>query len=109
VIRRESVEVLTLDRLAKTYRDSWGRRHEALSDMSLSVSRGEIFGLLGPNGAGKSTALKIAVGLLKPSRGKGVLLGRPLGDVHARGRLGFLPENPYFYDYLNAWIPRSSP
>jgi ABC-2 type transport system ATP-binding protein len=102
VIRRESVEVLTLDRLAKTYRDSWGRRHEALSDMSLSVSRGEIFGLLGPNGAGKSTALKIAVGLLKPSRGKGVLLGRPLGDVHARGRLGFLPENPYFYDYLNA-------
>ena len=102
VIRRESVEVLTLDRLAKTYRDSWGRRHEALIDVSLSVSRGEIFGLLGPNGAGKSTALKIALGLLKPSGGSGMLLGRPLGDVRARGRLGFLPENPYFYDYLSA-------
>jgi ABC-2 type transport system ATP-binding protein len=102
VIRRESVEVLTLDRLAKTYRDSWGRRREALIDVSLSVSRGEIFGLLGPNGAGKSTALKIVLGLLKPSGGGGMLLGRPLGDVLARGRLGFLPENPYFYDYLSA-------
>ena len=101
-MRQESAAALTLEHLAKTYRDSWGRRHPALADVSFSVSRGEIFGLLGPNGAGKSTALKILLGLLRPSGGTGTLLGLPLGTAAARARVGFLPENPYFYDYLSA-------
>ncbi len=93
---------LAAARLAKTYRDSWGRRTEALDDVTFAVRPGEIFGLLGPNGAGKSTTLKIVLGLLKPTRGAGMLLGKPLGSVAVRRRLGYLPENPYFYDYLTA-------
>jgi ABC-2 type transport system ATP-binding protein len=61
---------------------------------------GEIFGLLGPNGAGKTTTLKMMLGLLRPDRGRVKLFGRPPEDPAARARLGFLPENPYFYDYL---------
>jgi ABC-2 type transport system ATP-binding protein len=63
---------------------------------------GEIYGLLGPNGAGKSTTLKILLGFMKASEGEGTLLGEKLGTVSTRRRVGFLPENPYFYDYLTA-------
>jgi len=77
------------------------RRHRvALQDLTLAVEEGEIFGLLGPNGAGKTTTLKILVGIIFPTRGSARILGRPLGDKWAKARLGFLPENPYFYDYL---------
>jgi len=93
---------LDLRKVAKTYRDSWGRKVTALRDVSFGVSRGEIFGLLGPNGAGKSTTFKIVLGLLKGSGGSGSLLGHPLGSLEARERIGYLPENPYFYDYLTA-------
>jgi ABC-2 type transport system ATP-binding protein len=92
--------VLSAARLGKIYRDSWGRRIVALRDVTFSVAPGEIFGLLGPNGAGKTTTLKILLGLIAPSSGLGNLLGKKLGNVAARRRLGFLPENPYFYDYL---------
>ena len=68
--------------------------------VSFSVSRGEIFGFLGPNGAGKTTTIKMLTGLIHPSSGGGTLLGAPLGDRAARSKLGFLPEHPYFYDYL---------
>lgn len=77
------------------------RRHRvALQNLDLSVEEGEIFGLLGPNGAGKTTTLKILMGIIFPTRGKAKILGRTLGDKWAKARLGFLPENPYFYDYL---------
>jgi len=76
------------------------RQRVALKDLTLSVEKGEIFGLLGPNGAGKTTTLKILMGIIFPTRGKARILGRPLGDKWAKARLGFLPENPYFYDYL---------
>ena len=99
---RADAPALVVSGLAKTFRDSWGRRVQALRDVSLEVPPGEIFGLLGPNGAGKSTTLKIVLGLFRADRGEGRLLGESLGSVSVRRRIGFLPENPYFYDHLTA-------
>ncbi|MBM4124508.1 MAG: ABC transporter ATP-binding protein, partial [Nitrospira sp.] len=70
--------------------------------LSLSVRRGEIYGFLGPNGAGKTTTMKILLGLTRASGGTAEVLGRPVGDVGVRREIGFLPESPYFYDYLTA-------
>lgn len=81
----------------------WRKRPKrALDRLSVGVNAGEVFGLLGPNGAGKSTTLKTLLGLVLPSSGTAYILGRRLGDVAVRARLGFLPENPYFYDHLTA-------
>lgn len=74
----------------------------ALDGLSLVVPTGGVFGLLGPNGAGKSTTLKLLMGLIRPTRGTAELLGAPPGDTASRRRLGFLPENPTFYDHLTA-------
>ena len=73
----------------------------AVVDLSLSLARGEVFGFLGPNGAGKTTSLKMMLGLITPSAGRGSVLGRPLGDRAARGRIGFLPEHFRFQDWLS--------
>jgi ABC-2 type transport system ATP-binding protein len=70
--------------------------------LSLPVRRGEIFGFLGPNGAGKSTSIKMLLGLVKPSGGEAFVLGAPAGDVEARRRIGFLPEDFRFYPWLTA-------
>lgn len=70
--------------------------------MSLSVSRGEIFGFLGPNGAGKSTSIKMLLGLVSPSGGEAYVLGAPAGDVKIRRKVGFLPEDFRFYQWLTA-------
>lgn len=79
------------------------RKTEALKNLTLKVEQGEVFGLLGHNGAGKTTTIKILMGIHFATGGKATLLGRPLGDRHAKQRVGFLPENPYFYDYLTGW------
>ncbi|MEO8678849.1 MAG: ABC transporter ATP-binding protein, partial [Vicinamibacterales bacterium] len=78
------------------------RPYRALDGLTIQVQAGEVFGFLGPNGAGKSTALKLLMQLLYPTRGSAKILGRPVGDLSVRQRIGFLPENPYFYDYLTA-------
>ncbi|HHU86558.1 MAG TPA: ATP-binding cassette domain-containing protein, partial [Peptococcaceae bacterium] len=70
------------------------------SEICLSVGEGQIFGFLGPNGAGKSTLVKILVGLLFPTSGTAKILGRPLGDLEARRKTGFLPENFRYQDWL---------
>jgi ABC-2 type transport system ATP-binding protein len=81
----------------------WRKRpYRALDTLSLHVESGDVFGFLGPNGAGKTTTLKLLMQLVFPSAGRAEILGRPLGDVAVRRRIGFLPENPYFYDYLTA-------
>jgi len=72
----------------------------ALAGLDLAVEEGEVFGYLGPNGSGKTTTLKILTGLVFPDAGSATLLGSPLGERAGRQRLGFLPENPNFYDYL---------
>jgi len=76
--------------------------YRALDDLTLQIEAGEVFGFLGPNGAGKSTTLKLLMQLLFATRGTARILGRPVGDVSVRRRIGFLAENPYFYDYLTA-------
>ena len=78
------------------------RLYRALDQLSLEVPAGQIFGFLGPNGAGKTTTLKLLMQLVYPTAGHAELLGRPLGDLAAKRRIGYLPENPYFYDYLTA-------
>ena len=81
----------------------WRRRpYRALDDLTLEIEHGEVFGFLGPNGAGKTTTLKLLMQLIFPTSGTAEILGRPVGDVAAKQRIGYLPENPYFYDYLTA-------
>src|SRR5437868_10190300 len=81
----------------------WRKRpYRALDRLTLDVAPGEVFGFLGPNGAGKTTTLKLLMQLVYPTSGRAEILGRPLGDLSVKRRLGYLPENPYFYDYLTA-------
>jgi len=95
--------VISVTRLSKVYRSGLRlKRVQALTDISLEIERGEIFGFLGPNGAGKTTLLKILMGLTEPTSGTALVFGRPPRDVTAKARLGFLPESPYFYDHLTA-------
>jgi len=98
------VNAIVIDRLTKVYRSTWFGRppSPALDGLSLSVQQGEIYGFLGPNGSGKTTTLKILMGLMQATRGSAHILGKPLDDVQVRHRIGFLPEAPYFYDYLTA-------
>ena len=78
------------------------RPYVALNNLNLQVARGEIFGFLGPNGAGKTTTLKLLMQLIFPTSGQAWILDRPVGDVSVRGRIGYLPENPSFYDNVSA-------
>src|SRR3954462_6990137 len=81
----------------------WRKRpYRALDQLSLEIGAGEVFGFLGPNGAGKTTTLKLLMRLVFPTSGHAEILGRPAGDLSVRRRLGYLPEQPYFYDYLTA-------
>jgi ABC-2 type transport system ATP-binding protein len=74
----------------------------AVRNLSLEVSRGEVFGFLGPNGAGKSTSVNMLLGLVAPSSGTAAILGRPAGDAETRAKVGFLPEHFRFYDWLTS-------
>ncbi len=78
------------------------RPRRALDRLNLAVRPGEVFGFLGPNGAGKTTTLKLLMQLLYPTSGRATILGLPVGSVAVRRRIGYLPEHPYFYDYLTA-------
>src|SRR5712692_9043199 len=78
------------------------RPYRALDRLTLEVEPGEVFGFLGPNGAGKTTTLKLLMQLVFPTAGRAEILGRPIGDLDVKRRIGYLPENPYFYDYLTA-------
>jgi ABC-2 type transport system ATP-binding protein len=81
----------------------WRKRpYRALDHLTLDVEQGEVFGFLGPNGAGKTTTLKLLMRLVFPTSGRAEILGRPVGDLAVKRRIGYLPENPYFYDHLTA-------
>lgn len=94
-----AVEILGLE---KTYSVGfWSKTKKVgLKPLHLEVKQGEVFGFLGPNGAGKTTTLKLLMGLIFPTAGTARILGRPWRDPWARSRIGFLPEQPYFYDHL---------
>jgi ABC-2 type transport system ATP-binding protein len=95
---------ILIDELTKDYAIGFWRQrpYRALDHLSLAIESGEVFGFLGPNGAGKTTTLKLLMQLIFPTAGRAEILGRPVGDVAMRRRIGFLPENPSFYDYLTA-------
>jgi ABC-2 type transport system ATP-binding protein len=97
--------VVLTSELRKVYRTGFWMNQKVVSlkSCSLKVYKGETFGLLGPNGAGKTTLLKLLLGLIRPTAGRGLLLGRPLGDRAVKERIGYLPENAYLYDYLTGW------
>src|SRR3984893_16471195 len=90
--------------LTKDYETGFWRKRKvrALDGLSLSVDQGEIFGFLGANGAGKTTTLKLLMRLIYPTAGSASILGSDIGAVAMHHRIGYLPENPYFYDYLTA-------
>src|SRR5471030_2688605 len=88
--------------LTKRYPLTWKRKVlVALNSLDLKIRQGEVFGLLGPNGSGKSTTLKLLLGLIVASEGEARVFGLPPESLDARRRVGFLPENPYFYAFLN--------
>jgi ABC-2 type transport system ATP-binding protein len=92
---------IQLSGLKKSFRHPWSLKHKpVLHGLDLEVREGKIFGFLGPNGAGKTTTLKILVGLVAATEGSAWVLGRPASEAAARQEVGFLPENPYFYEYL---------
>ena len=89
--------------LRKVYRSGFFRRKfVGLEGLNLEVKTGECFGYIGPNGAGKTTTLKLLMGLNFPTSGSATVLGEPIGSLAARRKIGYLPERPYFYDYLTA-------
>jgi ABC-2 type transport system ATP-binding protein len=95
---------INIEELTKDYATGFWRKrpYRALDRLSLAIEPGEVFGFLGPNGAGKTTTLKLLMQLIFPTSGRAEILGQPVGHVATRQRIGYLPENPYFYDYLTA-------
>jgi ABC-2 type transport system ATP-binding protein len=95
--------MICFEHVSKEFRTGVGRKRvQALIDLNLEIPRGEVFGFLGPNGAGKSTAIKTLLNLISPDCGAVTILDRPVSDPSVRLHVGYLPENPYFYDYLTA-------
>ena len=95
---------IAIEELTKDYAVGFWRKrpYRALDRLSISIETGEIFGFLGPNGAGKTTTLKLLMQLIFPTSGRAEILGQPVGHVATRQRIGYLAENPYYYDYLTA-------
>lgn len=96
------MKAISICNASKTYSGKRGKKVEALSDLSLDIQHGEVFGFLGPNGAGKSTTIKSILDLVSLTSGRIDIYGRPATDTTARRRVGYLPENPAFYDFLTA-------
>jgi ABC-2 type transport system ATP-binding protein len=96
--------VISTQDLSKTYKTGFWKTKQvvALDRLNLQVHDNEIFGCLGPNGAGKSTTLKLLMSLIYPTSGKAEILGESVANVASRRQIGYLPENPYFYEYLTA-------
>lgn len=96
------MNAIEITNLTKTFKGKKGAKVEALQNLSLTIEMGEVFGFLGPNGAGKSTTIKTLMGLLRPTSGTARIMGIDATSPLARQHVGFLPENPAFYDYLTA-------
>jgi ABC-2 type transport system ATP-binding protein len=95
--------MIRIEGISKEFKEGIGsRKVKALEDLTLEIHMGEVFGFLGPNGAGKSTAIKILINLIHPDRGNAFIRDKDVKDKNVRRYVGYLPENPYFYDYLTA-------
>src|SRR5882724_10625941 len=96
--------IIEIQNLTKDYELGFWRKRKvrALDGLSLTVEQGQIFGFLGANGAGKTTTLKLLMRLIFPTTGDARILGSDIADIAMHQRIGYLPENPYFYDYLTA-------
>ncbi|MCA9278551.1 MAG: ABC transporter ATP-binding protein [Phycisphaeraceae bacterium] len=100
---KKTKPVVVCQRLTKVFRDFWLRnRARAVDNIDFHIEPGEIFGLLGPNGSGKSTTIKMMLGLLRPTSGRVAVFGKPPTDVLIKKRIGYLPEESYLYQFLNA-------
>lgn len=93
---------IDIQQLSKTFNGKNRQTIKALKELTLQIEQGEVFGFLGPNGAGKSTTIKCLMGLITPTTGSAIITGEPLGTEASRRNVGYLPENPAFYDYLSA-------
>jgi len=101
VVTESMTDIVKIEHIVKDFRPGFGLvRKRVLHGISFSVQRGEIFGFVGPNGAGKTTTLKILMGLIHAQGGSATVLGHDIGESEYRRHVGFLPENPYFYDFL---------
>ncbi len=98
----DATPAISIKNLTKVFRTPTVRKHfvTAVTNLSLEVASGQIYGLIGPNGSGKSTTMKVLLGLLKPTSGSAAIFGRDSSRVDSRNDVGFLPENPYFYKHL---------
>lgn len=95
------MKALEIKNLKKTFKSNFLiKKYHVLKDINLSVEQGEVYGFLGPNGAGKTTTIKCILGITFPDAGEISLLGHPANTIESKKKLGFLPEQPYFYDYL---------
>lgn len=95
--------MITIAGISKEFKEGIGaKRVKALENLDLDIHEGEVFGFLGPNGAGKSTTIKILLNLIFPDKGRASIMGKDVRDRETRRHVGYLPENPYFYDYLTA-------
>ena len=99
-----AASVIEIENLTKDYPFGFLhlRKKTSLEGLTMQVEDGEVFGFLGPNGAGKSTTIKLLVGLIFPTSGTARILGKPISDIEMHRDIGYLPEQPYFYDYLTA-------
>lgn len=95
------MKALEIKNLKKTFKSNFLiKKYHVLKDINLNVEQGEVYGFLGPNGAGKTTTIKCILGITFPDAGEISLLGHPANTIESKKKLGFLPEQPYFYDYL---------
>lgn len=95
--------MIKIEGIAKEFKEGIGaKKVKAVEDLSLEVHKGEVFGFLGPNGAGKSTTIKILINLIYPDKGECWINGKDVRERETRRHVGYLPENPFFYDYLTA-------
>lgn len=94
--------MIRFEQACKTYRLERGKKVAAVKGLTLHVAAGEVFGCIGPNGAGKSTSIKLLLDLIRPDSGSITINGLPVADEASRARVGYLPENPYIYDFLSA-------
>jgi ABC-2 type transport system ATP-binding protein len=89
--------------LTKTYRTKAAGNVNVVDKLSLHVEEGEIFGFLGPNGAGKTTTIKMLLGIISPTSGEGTVLGEELGDMNVHHKISYVPERPYYYEYMTGF------